>query len=166
VYFPAAGEPATRGETGKEPEAEAAPAEAAPDFLKGCSILVLDDEESICMLLEEGLSAHGLKVRCTTSPEAALALVPIQRFDVLICDVNLSVRGANVNGADIAQKLLEAAGEQKPGLILMTGDYAEESAADADGPSRLQKPFRISDVLALLRQVIALNPEGTPSRRN
>src|SRR5262249_27344908 len=85
VYFPAAGEPATRGETGKEPEAEAAPAEAAPDFLKGCSILVLDDEESICMLLEEGLSAHGLKVRRTTSPGGALGLVPITRLGALIC---------------------------------------------------------------------------------
>ena len=128
--------------------------EAVPNGLKGRSVLVLDDEESICMLLDEGLSAHGLHVRCTANPDEALALVPNQHYDALICDVNLAVRGANVNGADVGQKLLAAALAPKPALILMTGDYTEEPAPDGSGPGRLQKPFRISDVLALLKRVM------------
>src|SRR5262249_15409099 len=125
--------------------------------LEGRSVLVLDDEESICMLLDEGLTAHGLRVQCTASPDEALALVPGQHYDALICDVNLSIRGTSVNGADVAQQLLAASGSPKPSLILMTGDYAEESPAPPGGPERLQKPFRIADVLALLRRTISSN---------
>src|SRR4029434_705532 len=42
---------------------------------KGISVLVLDDEESIRSLLEEGLGAHGLKVSCASTAEEAAALV-------------------------------------------------------------------------------------------
>ena len=38
--------------------------------------MVVDDEESIRMLLEEGLSTHGLEVDCAANAEEALALVP------------------------------------------------------------------------------------------
>src|SRR4029077_20711748 len=38
-----------------------------PTVLKGIHVLVLDDEESIRSLLEEGLSAHGLKVSTASS---------------------------------------------------------------------------------------------------
>src|SRR4029077_3831586 len=46
------------------------------DILKGRSILVLDDEESIRTLLEEGLSAHGMRVDCAANSQDALELVP------------------------------------------------------------------------------------------
>ena len=96
-----------------------------------------------------------LRVRSTASPEEALALVPIEHYDALICDLNLSIRGTSVNGADVAQKLLAASLNPKPALILMTGDYAEESPAEPGSPGRLQKPFRISEVLALLSRTIS-----------
>src|SRR5262249_26117097 len=131
LYLPAALEaPERREAASSAPQDASAVTEAqnSAPVLKGRSVLVLDDEESICMLLEEGLSAHGLEVRCTATPEEALASVPEHRFDALICDLNLSVRGAPVNGADVAQKLLELAKTPKPALILMTGDYAQELA--------------------------------------
>src|SRR5712664_1375053 len=61
------------------------------DILKGRSILVLDDEESIRMLLEEGLSAHGMRVDCAANPQEALELVSNCAYDLVLCDVNLSV---------------------------------------------------------------------------
>jgi PAS domain S-box-containing protein len=158
IYLPAATEAPAHSEAGTEVASITTEPDAVlNNGLKGRSVLVLDDEESICMLLDEGLSAHGLSVRCTTSPDEALALLPGQRFDALICDVNLSVSGANVNGLDVAQRLLSAAAEPKPGLILMTGDYTEESPSNGTGPERLQKPFRISEVLVLLKRVMPSN---------
>src|SRR5690349_4165974 len=51
---------------------------SSAEILKGRSILVLDDEEALRLLLHEGLSAQGLRVDCAATPEDALAL--IRRF--------------------------------------------------------------------------------------
>src|SRR5207245_11453136 len=45
------------------------------NLLRGRSVLVLDDEESLRMLLQEGLSAYGLRVGCAATTEQALAHV-------------------------------------------------------------------------------------------
>jgi PAS domain S-box-containing protein len=165
VYLPVAGEPPAPSRSVLEATAARTEVAAAPSDLKGRSVLVLDDEESICMLLEEGLTAHGLQVKCAATPEEALALASTRRYDVVICDLHLSVRGAPINGKDAAEKLLAAAAAPKPELILMTGDYSEDSELDpANGPRRLQKPFRISEVIAMLKELLPANPPAVSPR--
>jgi CheY-like chemotaxis protein len=83
---------------------------------------------------------------------------------VLLCDLHLSSGGFAVDGRDAARRILETAGAQKPAVIYMTGDLVEnaQDAAQRDLSVCLQKPFRISDVLALLRDVLAAAPAETP----
>jgi two-component system NtrC family sensor kinase len=133
-------------------------------LLKDRAILVLDDEESIRMLLEEGLSAHGLQVECAGTFEEALTLLQRSIYDVLLCDLHLSAGGFAVDGRDTARRILDAAGTRKPVVIYMTGDLVESSADNANGslPLLLQKPFRISDVLAILRDVLSAAPAEAP----
>ena len=140
---------------------------AASDILKGRSVLVLDDEESIRMLLHEGLSAQGLRVDCAANVEEALAHLERARFDVFLCDLHLSSGGYTVDGREAAGRILEVAGKQKPVLIYMTGDLIESIPGVAAGrePVCLQKPFRISDVLTLLRGVLSDSPAEARSTR-
>ena len=56
------------------------------------AVLVLDDEESIRMLLSEGLAAHGLRVDCAASAEQALNLVLGNKYDAILCDLKLAAR--------------------------------------------------------------------------
>jgi PAS domain S-box-containing protein len=124
----------------------------------GRAVLVIDDEESIRMLLEEGLSAFGLRVDCAGDAEAAAALLAARPYDVLLCDLNLTrAGGGKVSGREVVDQLLAAAGPQKPSTIFMTGDFVEAPAAAADSSESriLQKPFRISDVLTLVQEVCA-----------
>jgi two-component system NtrC family sensor kinase len=125
------------------------------DALKDRSILVLDDEESIRMLLEEGLSVQGFQVDTAATPEAALALARRRSYDFLLCDLNLSSGGAVISGTQAAELVLAASSDRKPVLIYMTGHLVETPNGDRNltSPRRLQKPFRISDVLALLREI-------------
>src|SRR5208282_2946961 len=95
---------------------------ATADILRGRAVLVLDDEESIRMLLHEGLSAQGLRVGCAATPEEAIAHLGRSRFDVVLCDLHLTSGGYNVDGREAAGRILEAAGKQKPRMIYMTGD--------------------------------------------
>jgi len=139
----------------------------AADLLRGRAVLVLDDEESLRMLLQEGLSAHGLRVGSAATTDEALALLERSSYDVFLCDLHLSSGGFFVNGREAAGRILEAAGAQKPALIFMTGDLVEGSQ-EAEGQSEpvcLQKPFRVSDVLSLLREVLSGAPAETRQTR-
>jgi PAS domain S-box-containing protein len=133
------------------------------ELLKERTVLVLDDEESIRMLLDEGLSAQGLQVDCVATVEEALTHLKHSAYDVLLCDLNLSSGGVAVDGRDAARRILEAAGSQKPAVIYMTGDLVENGQDNAQRELTfcLQKPFRISDVLAVLRDVLTAAPADT-----
>ena len=128
--------------------------------LQGRSVLVLDDEESIRMLLSEGLSAHGLHVDVAATAEHALNLVLGSKYDVILCDLKLSGSGPNSDGYSVASRLKVAASGSKPEIIFMSGDVADDDKGHKSSLNarRLQKPFRVSDVLAILTEVLAHIP--------
>lgn len=129
--------------------------ESNVNALQGRSVLVVDDEESIRSLLEEGLSAHGLHVDCAENAEAAIAFAENRSYDVLLCDLNLLRGGGKASGRETADRILAVAGLDKPSVVFMTGELVEpgEISAGSNEPRLLQKPFRISDVLMLVQEV-------------
>lgn len=155
------------------PEAPSGPSQASPvslgdarpsvELLKDRHLLVLDDEESLRMLLQEGLSAQGLRVDCAGTLEEALTHLQHSTYDVLLCDLHLSSGGFFMDGREAASRILESAGAHKPLVIYMTGDLMEPAQGiPARGePGFLQKPFRIADVLTLLREVLSPTPAET-----
>jgi len=147
----------TKAGAGSPSRANLTPAAAGAETLKERAVLVLDDEESLRTLLEEGLSVQGLRVNCAASEEEALACIRRSSYDVFLCDLHLSVNGIFVDGREAAARILAVAGPQKPVVIYMTGDLREpqERTPGRAEPFFLQKPFRISEVLALLREVLA-----------
>jgi PAS domain S-box-containing protein len=162
IYLPIA--------VGPPPEALAAPSDVSSDSIEAVrsnasplqdrAILVLDDEESIRMLLKEGLSARGLQVDCAATVEEALAHLQCSTYDALLCDLHLSFGALAADGREVAGRILEAAGAQKPAVIYMTGDLVQNEGGSANRslPFCLQKPFRIADVLAMLRDVLSSAP--------
>jgi PAS domain S-box-containing protein len=145
-------------DVGRIASAETVRSTAEP--LKDRAVLVLDDEEGLRSLLEEGLSAQGLRVVCVATVEEAIAQLQRSNYDVLLCDIHLSAGGFAVDGRKASARLLDAAGTHKPVLIFMSGDLVENGGSEASQheASFLQKPFRIAEVLALLRDVLAGSP--------
>jgi PAS domain S-box-containing protein len=120
------------------------------------SVLVLDDEESIRMLLTEGLAAYGLKVDCAATAEQALSLVLNTKYDVILCDLKLSGSGPNADGYSVAQRLKIASAANQPEVIFMSGDLMSEGNSNLPPAAhRLQKPFRVSDVLHALTEIFS-----------
>ncbi len=162
IYLPAA--------PGQPPQTLVGPSEAGvtsseavrstADLLRGRTVLVLDDEESLRMLLHEGLSAQGLRVDCAATTEEALAYLDRSTYDVFLCDLHLFSGGLMVDGREAASRILEAAGARRPAVVYVTGDLLESThrTAGRGEPLFLQKPFRISDVLSLLREVLSETP--------
>jgi PAS domain S-box-containing protein len=123
------------------------------------TVLVLDDEESIRMLLTEGLASYGLKVDCAATAEQALTLVLNTKYDVILCDLKLSGSGPNSDGYGVAQRLKIAASANQPEIIYMSGDLMSEDSSNLPpAVRRLQKPFRVSDVLHILTEIFSPSP--------
>jgi len=175
VYLPAPSEASVQSPAGVPQQAQAvaasrpresqgghADSRPAPTILKGLRVLVLDDEESICSLLDEGLSAHGLKVSCASTTEEAAALARSQRFDALLCDLRLKSADSFSDGREASAHVLGAAGAHRPLVIFMTGEYVDPNAAsNGDAAAVLQKPFRIHDVLAIMREAFVGAKQGS-----
>lgn len=111
------------------------------------------------MLLQEGLSAHGLKVDCASNFDEARQLAAHAQYDVLLCDVNSS-KGGSLSGRETALSLFPAGPRRQPALIFMSGDLVDQGDGRLGASHRLQKPFRISDVLAAIEAVLPVSKVG------
>ncbi len=133
--------------------------EASASPLSRKKILVVDDEESILELVTDSLGARGCLVDRAGSSEHALELANRNSYDVILCDLNLGSRaGIVVSGFDLHDQILKnlaATPVPRPFFIFMTGDLVDAAVgeqAGREGNRFLQKPFRITELLALLNE--------------
>jgi CheY-like chemotaxis protein len=96
-----------------------------------------------------------MRVDCAANAQEALELVRNSNYDVALCDVNLSAGGPGPSGREAALQIAaSSSGAVKPQVIFMTGDLVEGNG-DGGDIRQLQKPFRISDVVAVLREALS-----------
>ncbi len=133
------------------------PALPGSETVRGHSLLIVDDEESIREIIQEGLSARGMKVEAVADPEAALNYLKKNTCDVVLCDFNLP----GMNGEKLFEKLNAQPGERPPRFIFMTGELLDPAAAERyrqKGAAILQKPFHVSALVTLLGEILKPQP--------
>ena len=141
--------------------AASTPVEVSKEAAAVHSLLVVDDEESIREMIREGLSARGFQVQTAATVEEALSLMERLTFDAVLCDLNLRSSGAaDGSGLDVFTALKSAAPNSKdqPLFFLMSGELVAPAFAEQlnqAGARMLQKPFRISDLIAILSEALA-----------
>jgi CheY-like chemotaxis protein len=153
----------------------------APGSLAGCSVLVVDDEESIRDMVRDGLGSRGARVDVASTGEEALCLMESRSYDVVLCDLNLQTTVPSaISGQELfarATRLAvgvphsrtplssETPASPRPMFVFMTGDLAEQTTIEDSSGQRirtLQKPFRVSELAQLLTEVLAAAPAGNP----
>jgi DNA-binding response OmpR family regulator len=123
----------------------------------------VDDEESIREMVRDGLAARGMRVEVAATGEEALCLMESRSYDAVLCDVNLrSVAPSAISGQELYSRIARGATgslkDRKPLFVFMTGDLAERTViqeSTGEEVHTLQKPFRISELAALLSEVFA-----------
>ena len=120
----------------------------------GCSILVVEDDPNVRMVLDELLHDQGLDVWVAPDDLTAYQVLSQEagRFSMLLTDINL---GAGSDGFDIARRArcLNAAIE----VIFISGFPIDPKRFASEGGVFLAKPLDLR-VLAEMVQAVANKP--------
>jgi PAS domain S-box-containing protein len=140
---------------GQAEKAEAAPDPAgAPRAEQGETVLVVDDEPTVRMLVTEVLEDLGYRAIEAADGSAGLQVLQSDvRIDLLVTDVGLP---GGMNGRQVA----DAARQARPGLkVLFITGYAENAVLShghlEPGMHVLTKPFAMDALAARVRELIA-----------
>ena len=115
-------------------------------------VFVVEDEELIRYVLEDGLTGGGFAVSMASTGEEAMAMLDAEgaSYSALITDVNLS---GTLLGWDVARRAREI--NNKLPVIYISGGSAHEWASKGVPNSQLvTKPFAVAQVVAAVSQLI------------
>jgi two-component system response regulator HydG len=114
-------------------------------------ILVVDDELSMCEMLQEGLSQQGFTVKSATNPTAALDLVREHDFDVVLTDVKLG----DHDGIALCEQLVKDRPDAL--VVVMTAFGSMESAVAAIRAGAydfISKPIQLESLALSMQRAV------------
>ena len=114
-------------------------------------ILIIEDEESILMALEDDLTFEGFNVTTATDGETGFVLASEKRFDLLILDIMLP----GMNGFDVCRKLREN-GVTTP-IIMLTARGQEVDRVlglELGADDYVTKPFSPRELQARIKAIL------------
>lgn len=120
---------------------------------KKSKILVVDDEEDICEILQYNLEKAGYEVKTASSSEEALYMIPKESFDLLILDIMLG----GISGLKLAKLLREDYKNNIP-IIFVTALDTEPDILNGfktGGDDYIPKPFSVKEVVARVGAVLS-----------
>lgn len=131
-------------------------------------VLVVDDEEAICLLLRKALESKGYRVEIAMRGNEALQKVQSFRPDILLLDAMLP----EIHGFEICRKVKSARQFQAMPVLMMSAVYrgwrfAQDVKESYGADAYLEKPFRLEEVLRTVAELLAGRaPQETPSARS
>ena len=120
-------------------------------------ILVADDDKSIRLFLDTGLSLNGFRVTVARSGREAAEAAKLTRFDAVLSDIYMPDGG----GLELVEDLLQLLPACP--VILMTAQGSVETAVEAVGRGAadfIGKPFELTAVVAMLRSHLRAQAEA------
>ena len=115
-------------------------------------ILVVDDEESLCEILQFNLEVEGYEVDVAYSAEQALGMHP-ERYSLILLDVMMG----EMSGFRMAQLLKSKPETAKVPVIFCTAKDTEDDTVaglNLGADDYIAKPFSIREGLARVRSVL------------
>jgi two-component system copper resistance phosphate regulon response regulator CusR len=118
-------------------------------------ILVVEDDEKVGGLLEQGLREEEFEVGRGRDGDEALSLAMSQPYDLILLDYMLP----KMSGPEVASAL-RTQGRQTPILMLTARDAPEdiERCLASGANAYLTKPFRFADLLAQIQRLAEPSP--------
>jgi PAS domain S-box-containing protein len=144
-----------------EPTVET-PVVVEPTPARGETILLVEDEEIVRMLVESMLTAQGYLVIAESDAERAVVIAAIEHCDLLLTDVVMP----NTGGAALADDVIRASPTTK--VLFMSG-YTDDAIRDdllhRPNVAFLQKPFSSSELAQAVDQLLRRQREESPPQQ-
>lgn len=115
-------------------------------------LLVVDDEQDICEILQYNLETEGYEVTTANSAEEALCL-PVQEYSLILLDVMMG----KMSGLQMARKLKENAGTAHIPIIFITALDDEDNIVNGlniGADDYISKPISMKEVKARVKAVL------------
>ncbi|BCS36093.1 hypothetical protein TBR22_A53300 [Luteitalea sp. TBR-22] len=128
-------------------------ADTSDRFGEGLRVLLADDEPALAGAVADTLRDAGFEVTMAGDGEEALARAQAQTFDAVICDLRMP----RVDGPTFYRAIAAISPPQARRVIFVTGDVTGTEAArflDESGCRWLAKPFRLAELLRVVRDVV------------
>ena len=125
-------------------------------------ILVVDDEESLCEILQFNLEIEGYEADVAYSAEQALGMHP-ERYSLILLDVMMG----EMSGFRMARLLKADPATAKVPVIVCTAKDTEDATVaglNLGADDYIAKPFSVREVLARVRSVLRRTAE-TPAEQ-
>ena len=125
-------------------------------------ILIVDDDRDTCTFIEGLLAGSRREIVSVSDPDAAIARIRREPFDVLVSDINL---GARETGLDVlrAFKTEHPTGQ----AVLISGFGTLETAVEAMRAGAfdyISKPFDIAEIKHTVERALAQTVRGEEER--
>ncbi len=119
-------------------------------------ILIVDDEEDLCEILQFNLESEGFDVDSVNSAEDALKQ-QLEDYDLLLLDVMME----GMSGFKLADKIRKELKLNTPIIFLTAKDTENDmlTGFNLGGDDYISKPFSIKEVSARIKAVIRRTPE-------
>ena len=123
---------------------------ALPEKNRIKNILIIDDEEDLCRLLEEALGSYGYNVEFAHTEKEALSGLKRQTPDLVFCDLKLP----DGDGMRVLHKIRKI----NPGIIVNIitaygSDKVRNEAKRLGAHSFIDKPFSEEDILENIKKL-------------
>lgn len=116
-------------------------------------ILLLDDNEDVRAVFQEGLENHGFEVVSAASVNEALRLISTEKFDVLLSDLHMPDAG---DGFTVVSAMRHA--HPKAVTLVLSGYPALQEAMSAillEADEVLVKPIGLSEITEIIRKKLS-----------
>ncbi len=127
-------------------------------------VLVVDDDKAILTMLHKALKRNGIENDLAISGEAALELLEVNQYDLILLDINM--RG--INGFEVIQRI-RAKGLTTP-IMVVSGRKEDQDALyglEIGADDYIIKPFNPVTLVAKAKALIRRSHEpSTQSRSN
>lgn len=116
-------------------------------------ILIVDDEQDLCEILQFNLSRQGYEAEVAYSAEEALPMLQSRGYDLVLLDVMME----GMSGFELAERMKKEATLASIPIIFCTAKDTEGDTLHGFGlgaDDYIAKPFRITEVLARVSAVL------------
>jgi DNA-binding response OmpR family regulator len=124
---------------------------------KGKKILIVDDEEDLCEILQYNLENEGFITGIAHSAEEALTM-PVHEYDLLLLDVMMGP----ISGFKLADKLRKEQNNPIPIIFLTAKDTENDllTGFSLGADDYISKPFSINELTARVKAVLKRSYTG------